>query len=167
MLVRYKISHPGRWLKLQIYNAKKHLNLRLLLCQRVKSSYFCWLDAFLTWIMMSKSVWNTQICSPMCRYVRLLPWYNCDRRRITIYYRPVSDTIAIAGQCYNCNRRTTFDRLSYTHLLFSDSQALVRQGHYFWWAIWKAITQLRGIQGKALVIPSQLGFLCGELQFQQ
>ena len=126
----------------QIYNAKKnHLNLRLLLCQRVKSSYFCWLYAFSTWIMMSKNVWNTQICSPMCRYVRLLPWYNCDRRRITIYYRPVSDTIAIAGQCYNCDRRTTFDRFSYTHLLFSDSQALVRQGQSFWWAIWKAITQ--------------------------
>ena len=90
--------------------------------------------------MMSKNVWNTQICSPMCRYVRLLPWYNCDRRRITIH-RPVSDTCAIAGQCYNCDRRTTFDRFSYTHLLFSDSQALVRQGHSFWWAIWKAITQ--------------------------
>ena len=83
--------------RFKLQEQKTIIHQQRLHSQRVKSSYFCWLGAFSAWIMTSKSVWNKQIFSPMCRYVRLLPWYNCDRRTIALHRR-ASDTNAIAGQ---------------------------------------------------------------------
>ena len=80
---------------------------------------------------------------------------NCD----------TCDTIAITGQlrymCYNCLRRITpFDRFSILihSPLFSGSQALVRQGHSFWWVFEKLKFKTAPIIWKAKIQNSTTSF---------